>query len=49
MKAQFIETNKSGKGLAGPEADAELELPEFLGLLVRLRRSLRPAPQMKPK
>ena len=36
MKEQFIETNKSGKGLAGPEADTELELPEFLGLLVRV-------------
>ena len=35
MKALFVETNKSGKGLAGPAADSELELPEFLGLLVR--------------
>ena len=36
MRAQFIEANKSGRGLAGPEADAELEMPEFLGLLVRI-------------
>merc|ERR1719181_1756718 len=35
MHAQFVETNKSGKGEAGPAADAELELHEFLGLLVR--------------
>ena len=36
MTLQFIETNKSGKGLAGPAADTELELPEFIGLLTRV-------------
>ena len=36
MKPLFDEANKSGKGMAGPAADEELELPEFLGLLVRV-------------
>ena len=36
MKDLFLETNKSGKGLAGPKADGELVLAEFLGLLVRV-------------
>ena len=36
MKAAFAQANRSGKGAAGPAADAELEWPEFLGCLVRV-------------
>ena len=36
MGAAFSKANESGKGMAGPPADAELQFPEFLGVLVRV-------------
>ena len=36
MREQFATANKSGKGLAGPAADDQLTLDEFLVLLVRI-------------
>ena len=35
MGAAFAKANESGKGMAGPPADAELQFYEFLGVLVR--------------
>ena len=36
MKEQFTKADKSGKGLAGPAANSELVLYEFLNVLVRV-------------
>ena len=35
MGAAFAKANESGKGLAGPPSDAQLQFYEFLGVLVR--------------
>jgi hypothetical protein len=36
MEEEFLTANKSGKGLAGPQADGELLLHEFLNVLTRV-------------
>ena len=36
VKHEFLKANESGKGLAGPKADDELELPEFLACITRV-------------
>ena len=36
MAKEFVKANQSGKGLAGPKADSELVLHEFLTLLTRI-------------
>ena len=36
MKEQFSKADKSGKGMAGPAANSELVLYEFLNMLVRI-------------
>merc|ERR1719421_1259090 len=36
MGAAFAKANESGKGMAGPPADAQLQFYEFLGVLIRV-------------
>ena len=36
MKEQFTKADKSGKGMAGPAANSELVLYEFISMLVRI-------------